>query len=190
MVRLILASGSPRRKELLKALGLEFEVLPSRCEEKITAADPAALVTFLAAQKAEEVAGRVKEGLVLGADTIVCHAGTILGKPKSKKHAVRMLTMLSGKEHEVITGVALLDALTKKSVSDYESTKVFFRDLTSKEIEKYVATDEPMDKAGAYAIQGLGSLLVRRIEGCYFNVVGLPLAKVYALLQKFGVEIL
>jgi septum formation protein len=189
-MRLILASGSPRRKELLENLGLEFQVIPSLCEEKIVDTDPVIIASSLAKQKAEDVAGRVKEGLVLGADTIVYLDGTILGKPRSKKEAVYMLNLLKGKEHQVITGVAVIDALAKKSMVDYEVTKVFFRDLTEKEVKNYVEKGESFDKAGAYGVQGLGSLLVQRIEGCYFNVVGLPLTKVYLLLQRFGVEIL
>mgnify|MGYP000061584076 CR=1 FL=1 len=189
-MKLILASASPRRRELLKILGLDFEVIPSQVEEKITAKEPTLIVTSLAEQKARDVAKRVKEGLVIGADTIVTLEGTILGKPKSKEEAAKMLSMLSGKEHHVITGVALIDVTSQKSLVDYELTKVFFRDLTAEEIESYVRTNEGFDKAGAYAIQGIGSLLVKGIEGCYFNVVGLPLTKIYLLLKNFGIDIL
>lgn len=189
-MKLILASASPRRKELLKILGLNFEIIPSMVEEKIIGKEPTLIATSLAEQKAQDVAKRVEEGIVIGADTIVALEGTILGKPESKEEAVRMLSMLSGKEHHVITGIALIDVVTKKTLVDYELTKVFFRDLTAEEIENYVRTNEGLDKAGAYAIQGIGSILVKGIEGCYFNVVGLPLTKIYLLLQKFGIDIL
>jgi len=189
-MKLILASESPRRRALLKNLGLDFEIIPSTVEEKCEVKEPILLVTSLARQKAQDVANRVGEGIVLGADTVVALEGTILGKPQSKESAIEMLSMLSGKEHQVITGIALIDAAKQKTLVDYEITKVHFRDLTLKEIQGYVSTGEGLDKAGAYAIQGLGSVLVRGIEGCYFNVVGLPLAKLYLLLQEFGLEVL
>lgn len=189
-MKLILASESPRRRALLKNLGLDFEIIPSSVEEKCEAKEPTLLVTSLARQKAQDVVNRVGKGIVLGADTVVALEGTILGKPESKESAIEMLTMLSGKEHQVITGIALIDAATQKTLVDHELTKVYFRELTFKEIQSYVLTGEGLDKAGAYAIQGLGSVLIRGIEGCYFNVVGLPLAKLYLLLQEFGFEVL
>ncbi|WP_227767646.1 Maf family protein [Zhaonella formicivorans] len=188
-MRLILASQSPRRKELLKQIGLEFEIIVSQAEEKLEGDDPVILAEKLALKKAEEVAGQIDGGLVLGADTIVVLGGTILGKPQSKKEAVQMLTLLSGQKHRVITGVALIDAATKERRLGHEITEVKFRELTEQEIRGYVETKEYLDKAGAYGIQGLGALLVERIEGCYYNVVGLPLTRLYLMLKDFGFNV-
>ena len=189
-MKLILASGSPRRKELLHILGLDFEVIPSLGEETTTEKDPVKLATSLAIEKAREVAGRVQEGIVLGADTIGTIEGTILGKPKSKEEAVEMLSLLNGRKHQVITGIALIDAASKKILADFEVTQVLFRELTGDEILNYVKTGEPLDKAGAYGIQGMGAVLIEKICGCYFNVVGLPLTKTYLMLREFGITIL
>lgn len=189
MRRLILASGSPRRKDLLHQIGLNFEIVPSDIEENISETDPSQLVKRLALLKASEVASRVT-GVVIGADTIVVHKQTVLGKPISKEDAVGMLQRLNGSQHQVLTGVAVIDSISKRVWSTVEITQVFFRQYSSAEILKYVASGEPMDKAGAYAIQGQGSLFVQKIAGCFFNVVGLPILKTAQLLKEAGIEIL
>lgn len=189
MPRLILASSSPRRSELLTNAGFTFEVIPSRASEEHDGTEPPAeLVKRLALEKAREVAGRVsddKRAVVLGADTVVVLGGDILGKPASEDDARRMLALLSGREHEVTSGVALVQANGQRSVAETETTRVVFRKLTEEEIAAYVATGEPMDKAGAYAIQGHASRFVTRIEGSYFNVMGLPVALVDRLLREW-----
>jgi septum formation protein len=182
---LILASQSPRRKELLKQLGLRFSVLPSRAKERFGKGSPSAQARRLATEKAEEVVLRLKnrgerKGWVLGADTIVVKSGKLLGKPKSSADAIRILNLLSGSTHEVITGVALLPLGEGKAWISHESTRVTFRKLDPEEILDYVASGDAMDKAGAYGIQGRAGAFVRRISGDYFNVVGLPIAKLAA----------
>lgn len=189
---LILASSSPRRADLLRGLGLSFRIVPSGFEERHQGRtrDPARFVETLALGKAEEVAGKVGRGLVLGADTIVILAGEILEKPADPAEAREMLSRLSGRWHEVYTGVALVEAEGMASLVGHERTRVKFRRLEAEEIEAYVRTGEPLDKAGAYGIQGLGAILVERIEGCYTNVVGLPLTRVALMLREFGWRIL
>lgn len=190
--RLILASASPRRRELLRMLGLDFEILVSNAEEsKGELPDsPGEQVIELAARKAGEIAGLHPDALVIAADTIVVAEKQILGKPGDEEDARRMLSFLSGRWHEVYTGVALVKAAEKKRLVDYERTRVKFRPLSREEIDRYIRSGEPMDKAGAYGIQGLGAVLVERIEGCYFNVVGLPLTKLTLMLKEFDVEVL
>ena len=188
MKRIILASQSPRRRELLTQIGLRFEVIPSTVEEVITSANPVEVVQELAQQKARdvaEVAGRemAKDSLlVIGADTIVVYEGKILGKPEDKEDAVRMLTMLQGKEHSVYTGVALLSG--EQEIVFAEETRVQMCPMTPEEILWYVNTGEPMDKAGAYGIQGLCARFIRQIQGDYNNVVGLPVGRIYQELKK------
>lgn len=189
MKQLILASASPRRRDLLTQIGLEFEIIPSTVEENIDETEPIKLVAELALLKASDVARRV-EGLVIGADTIVVDGNTVLGKPRSKEEAVQMLQRLSGRQHQVMTGVAIVDSESGRHWVDVEITQVNFRELSLQEIQRYVDSGEPMDKAGAYAIQEKGALFVRAIEGDYFNVVGLPLVKTVQLLEKAGVNIL
>src|SRR5690554_5852914 len=190
--RLILASASPRRRELLRMLGLDFEILVSNAEEsKGELPDsPGEQVIELAARKAGEIAGLHPDALVIAADTIVVAEKQILDKPGDEEDARRMLSFLSGRWHEVYTGVALVKAAEKKRLVDYERTRVKFRPLSREEIDRYIRSGEPMDKAGAYGIQGLGAVLVERIEGCFFNVVGLPLAKLTLMLKEFGLEVL
>ncbi len=186
---IILASASPRRRELLAALGLDFAVRPAQGEE-ITPShgDARRTVMELSAAKARELAGSHPGDLVLGADTVVELDGVILGKPADAAEAADMLQMLSGRRHRVFTGLTLVrDALIR---SDAEETFVRFRRLSEEEIAAYVASGEPLDKAGAYGIQGLGSLLVEGIEGDYFNVVGLPLCRLGQMLKEFGVQVL
>ena len=189
MKRLILASASPRRRDLLHQICLHFDIVPSNIDENILEKDPNQLVKKLALLKASEVASRVK-GIVIGADTIVVHKQTVLGKPISKEDAIGMLRRLNGDQHQVFTGVAVVDSRSKRQWSAVEITQVFFREYSSAEILKYVASGEPMDKAGAYAIQGQGSLFVQKIRGCFFNVVGLPLLKTAQLLKEAGIDIL
>ena len=187
--RLILASGSPRRRELLTNAGFEFEVMPPQAEESHDGSEaPHALVARLALVKARDVAARLPAGtvaVVLGADTVVVVGGDILGKPKSEDDARRMLTRLAGREHEVISGVALAGPGAERSVTAHETTRVVFRELTEDEIGQYVSGGEPIDKAGAYAIQGQASRFVVRIEGSYSNVMGLPVALVDRLLREW-----
>lgn len=188
---LILASASPRRRELLTQIGVSFVVEVSDVEEMIDAELlPHALVASLALQKAQAVAKNHTEGIVLGADTIVVSDGNILGKPQDAAQAKAMLQSLSGRWHQVMTAVALVDAQDDQKVwTSVESTNVKFRNLTQEDIAAYVATGESMDKAGAYGIQGYGALLVERIEGCYNNVVGLPLQQVARGLNQWGINL-
>ena len=196
---MILASASPRRAELLQQIGLDFQVIPSTFqEETLVENDPVRLVKELAFNKAKQVAQkmaqkmsqRIPDGssrsLVIGADTVVFLEGWILGKPDGMEEAVRMLASLNGKIHQVFTGVALIEVPGGKYRVDYEMTRVKFRSLRMNEIEAYASTGEPLDKAGAYGIQGKGAVLVEAIDGCYFNVVGLPIAKLVSMFQDFG----
>jgi len=191
MPDLILASASPRRRDLLQQLGLKFSVQVSNVDETIDESlAPGRLVESLARQKAQHVACMVKTGIVIGADTVVVQDNSILGKPAGPEEAAAMLRRLSGTSHRVMTGVALIDAATGREKVEHEVTTVWFRELQDREIANYIAGGEPVDKAGAYGIQGLGSIFVRGIEGCYFNVVGLPLARLAAMLRDFGITVL
>nr|WP_277999041.1 Maf family protein [Moorella sulfitireducens] len=187
---MILASSSPRRRELLQRIGLSFEVCPSRVDENFFRdLPPAQRVERLALAKAKAVASLFREGLVIGADTIVVCQGQVLGKPASAAEATAMLAFLSGRTHTVYTGVAVVRAPGGEERFTHAGTEVTFRHLTPAVISAYVATGEPLDKAGAYGIQGRGALLVESINGDYFNVVGLPLVKVAELLEEFGVDV-
>jgi septum formation protein len=190
-MKLILASASPRRRELLTQVGVSFVIEVSDVEEVLDdTLSPELQVQSLALQKAQAVAAQHKDGLVLGADTVVVDAGSLLGKPQNTEEAAEMLRSLSGKWHQVMTAVALVDANdTKHEWTSVEITNVKFRDLTEDDIAAYVATGESMDKAGAYGIQGYGALLVERIEGCYNNVVGLPLQLVAKGLRNWGINL-
>lgn len=184
MAEIILASASPRRKELLSTAGIEFTVKVADVEEKIEdGLTPAEVVRSLALQKAQAVADKNPEAIVIGADTIVVLDDVILGKPQSEENAVEMLTSLSGRSHTVYTGVALIKG--DKVRNFCEATQVEFYDLTKEDIDAYVATKDCMDKAGAYGIQTNGCVLIRKIDGDYFNVVGLPVSKVYRELRDF-----
>ncbi len=186
MKKIILASESPRRRELLKLAGIPFRVEPAHADESaLPGESPKGHVRRLALLKAQTVAARRGKGLVLGADTVVVVDGIILGKPASKAEARRMLNLVSGRAHEVLTGIALVDAATGRALSAVERTTVFVKPLSKKEIEEYVKTGEPMDKAGAYGIQGLFSVYVKGIRGCFFNVVGLPLPRLFELVKEF-----
>lgn len=184
--KLILASGSSRRKELLEQIGLEFVVLPSQCEEVITSTKPEQVVQELALQKARDVAAGQTEGIVLGSDTVVAYDGKILGKPATKEEAIEMLTMLQGNTHQVYTGVALVDCenLEKEPKVFYEKTSVMVYPMTGAEIQSYVDSGDPMDKAGSYGIQGAFGAYIKGIRGDYYNVVGLPIGSVYQELKQ------
>lgn len=171
--KLMLASASPRRSALLKLIGLDFEVAVSDVNEDVPASAPHELVEHLARKKAQAVFSLYPDRCVIGADTIVVLDSMILNKPRDKADAERLLRLLSGREHVVFTGVAVLCG--KHVLVRHERTKVRFKELTDEEIINYIETGEPMDKAGAYGIQGRGAVFITRIEGCYFNVVGLPL---------------
>ncbi len=191
-MKIILASASPRRRELLTQMGLEFEVRPSCGEEVITKETPAEAVMELAEQKAAEIAALTakerpgEEILVIGADTVVVKDHQILGKPEDEEDAVRMLHRLSGDVHQVYTGVCLivLGKGQQKTRTFYESTDVHFYPMTNQEILDYVNTGDPMDKAGAYGIQGLCGKYISGIEGDYNNVVGLPIARLYREMKE------
>jgi septum formation protein len=184
---LILASSSPRRQELLRNAGFEFEVRPSSIpEEPHPGETPEAFVRRMAAEKALDVAAGSPAGsLVLGADTVVLVDAQILGKPANPEQAARMLSQLSGRSHRVLTGVCLVKAPDSIEARGESDTRVWLRPLEEAEIRDYVASGEPLDKAGAYGIQGRASRFVTRIEGCYFNVVGLPVALVDEMLRPF-----
>ncbi|MGN7939656.1 Maf family protein [Virgibacillus sp. 6R] len=182
---LILASASPRRKELLELLQIPFKVIPSEVEEKVDETlHPEEMVKLLAQQKAEYVAKSNQNAYVIGSDTLVVYDGQMLGKPVDKNHAIEILQKLSGKTHEVYTGVSIIYGSQIRSFT--EKTAVTFYPLSNKEIEDYVSTGEPMDKAGGYGIQGYGSLLVNKISGDYYAVVGLPIARLKRELEIVG----
>ncbi len=182
-----LVSTSPRRSEILKGIGVPFEAIPPAMKEEDCGrgCSPESVVLRLAEEKVRSVATDRGERILLGADTIVVAGeSTILGKPRDAGDAASMLEGLSGKAHRVLTGIFLLHEALGREAAGVEETTVLFRPLSRKEIDRYVATGEPLDKAGSYGIQGLGGLFVDRIEGCYFNVVGLPVAKLGALLGE------
>jgi septum formation protein len=190
MRTIILASASPRRKELLEKTGLKFRVDESGLEEElVSGVDPREAAMFLSREKARAVARRNKNCLVISADTIVVLKGRVFGKPRSEDEAKRMLKALNGKAHYVITGFTILDSHDRKEISGAVETKVFFKKLDPGEIDAYIRSGEPFGKAGAYGIQGLGALMVKKIEGDFFNVVGLPLNALAENLKEFGVRI-
>jgi septum formation protein len=187
----ILASASPRRKEILRKTGLKFRVDKSDYEEHaVPGLKPHELVKFHARQKARDVACRHRNALVIAADTIVVLKGSLYGKPLNRAQAEEMLKALSGKAHSVITGFTIRDSANSRELSGSVETKVFFKRLSMDEIKAYVRSGEPLDKAGAYGIQGLGAVLVKKIEGDFFNVMGLPLHALAEGLKKFDVFVL
>jgi septum formation protein len=202
MSRIVLASASPRRKELLEQIGIEFEICPAKGEEKVTKTAPDEVVTELSKQKAEEVAAGIllynethpelvtpQDILVIGADTVVSHGGKILGKPKAEEDAKRMLFLLSGDIHSVYTGVTLVFIDKSGRTGEYaffEKTDVEVYPLSEEEISGYIKSGEPMDKAGSYGIQGLFARYIKKIDGDYNNVVGLPVARLYQELKKLN----
>ena len=190
MKKIILASSSPRRKELLEKIGLKFEVEPGDYEEIVdTDLEPHEMVRKLSREKAEAVARKHNSGVVIAADTVVLIDGKILGKPKSPAEAKKMLRALSGKSHAVITGFTIIDTAERRILSKAVETKVYIGELNPAEIDAYVKSGEPLDKAGGYGIQGLGSVIVEKIEGDYFNVVGLPLSSLAESLKEFGINV-
>jgi len=193
--KIILASASPRRKELLTQIGLKPEIVVSHVVEKVTSDVPSEVVMELAAQKAEDVAkGQEKGALIIGSDTVVAVDGMILGKPKSHEEACDMIRRLSGRSHEVYTGVCLIlkagDGKQDKRVTFFDETGVDVYPLTEEEIREYAMTEEPMDKAGAYAVQGFFARYVKGLRGSYANVMGLPVSRLWQemkkLLEDFG----
>lgn len=196
MKEIILASASPRRSWLLEQAGIVFKTVPPDVEEVIDETiAPEELVLRLSGMKAESVADKIRktlsgtESLVIGADTLVIKDG-ILGKPADKAEAFNMLKALQGTWHEVVTGITVVCVPGFKSLKGYERTRVKIKEMSDGAILNYINTGEPMDKAGAYGIQGIGALIVERIEGCYFNVVGLPLMRLGTMLEKFGVKLI
>ena len=185
---LILASNSPRRRYLLRRAGIEFDVIPSHFDEsRVIFHDPIQYVRTLSRAKAAEIAAQNPDCWIIAADTIVVIQGKVLGKPKDRSAARAMLEQLSGQTHQVYTGFTICCNELRKHLTDVVVTEVTFKKLTSDEIKWYIHTDEPFDKAGAYAIQGLGTFLVERINGSYTNVVGLPVCEVIGHLIKEGV---
>ncbi len=189
LAEIVLASASPRRRELLAQVGITFQVVPSEADETLLAGEtPESHVVRLSCDKAMEVAGRPHQGgrWFIGSDTVVVRDGAILGKPADADEAASMLASLSGRSHRVISGYAVHDRRSGRTLSAAVATRVFFKNLTRREIEGYIATGEPFDKAGAYAIQGVGAFMIPRIEGSYTNVVGLPLCAVISALEELG----
>lgn len=191
MKEVILASASPRRKELLEKIGLRFKVEPSNYEEDMPSGlEPHELARKISLEKAKVVASKHENAIVIAADTFIVFGDQILGKPHTEKEARKMLETISGKSHSVITGFSIIDIGASKTLSKSVETKIYIRKLTPAEIEAYVKSKEPLDKAGAYAIQGLGAVFVEKIEGDYFNVIGLPLSALTEALKEFGINIL
>ncbi|MBL7197217.1 MAG: septum formation protein Maf [Candidatus Omnitrophica bacterium] len=192
MRKIILASKSKQRKNILNSLGLKFKVIPSNIKEnRRLKSSCAKLVKENAINKAKDVASRLGEGVVIGADTLVLvPPGQIIGKPRSIQDAKRTLKFLSKRPQWVYTGLAVVDIDKNKIISDYEKTRVFMQQLSDKEIDRYFSKTSPLDKAGGFDIQRYGGIFIRRIEGCFYNVVGLPVAKLYRMLKRIGVQLL
>ena len=190
-MRLVLASESPRRKSLLESVGISPVVVPSNVDEDASSEDmpPGDLVRALARRKIRKVATGRPNDYVLGGDTIVYIDGKVLGKPQGKEEAMEMLRLICGRTHEVYTGVALYEPLGRTVLDDYDATFVTIRNMDEEEIRWYVETGEPMDKAGSYALQGIGGFFVTKVDGDFSSVVGLPLPKVYDLLRRAGVSL-
>ncbi|MBI3887558.1 septum formation inhibitor Maf [Candidatus Microgenomates bacterium] len=191
MKKIILASTSPRRKQLMKQLGIDFTIVSSKVIEKFNPRlKPRRQAEELSLQKAEAVAGNYPDAIIIGADTLVAIEDEVLGKPKDEKEAKRMLKKLSGTTHKVITGITIIDSFSRKTITKSVETTITFRTLYPPEIASYIQTDKPFDKAGSYAIQDRGALFIERIEGDYFGTVGLPLFLLAKELKKLGVAIL
>ncbi len=186
-MKYILASASPRRKELLALLVKDFEIIESGIDENLRIKDPRRLCMRLSYEKAADVAGRQTSGaVVIAADTIVVLGKEIMGKPRDEKEAFEMLAALSGQTHFVYTGVTVIDTSCSETVTEYEKTAVTFGQMSPQEILDYIKTGEPMDKAGAYGIQGHACRYIKKVNGCYLNVVGLPLHHLDRMLKKMG----
>jgi septum formation protein len=191
MKKIVLASASPGRKGLLLQIGLDFKVDPSNYQEDMSLdMEPAELAMHLSLGKAKEVAKRHKDAIIIAADTFCVLGEEILGKPHTKENAKIMLGKLNGKMHLVITGFTIIDTGTGKQISKSVESKVFFADISEKDIDDYVALGEPLTKAGAYAMQHRGGIFVKKIEGDYFNIVGLPMRPVVEELKNFGINVL
>jgi len=189
--QIVLASASPRRKELLTLAGLKFIVDAGNYEEDLALGlKPHDLAKFLSREKARAVSHKYRNAIIIAADTFIVFRNELLGKPHTDREAVRMLTLLSGKSHAIITGYTVLDTKSGRTLSRSVETEVWFKRLSPAEIRAYVKTGEPLDKAGAYAIQGKGSLIVKKIDGDYCNVIGLPLATLAETLKTFGIRVL
>jgi septum formation protein len=187
---IILASSSPRRKELLEKIGIRFKVDPSDYPEDLNSdLSPEDLAKSLSSGKALNVAKKYPDAIIIAADTFGVLKGKILGKPHTADEAEAMLRSMSGKSHRVITGLTVIDSASQKSITSTVETRVYIKKLSSEEISNYVKTGEPLDKAGAYAIQGLGSIIVEKIVGDYYNVVGLPLNTLVKSLKDLGLEV-
>ncbi len=182
---LILASSSPRRREMFKLIGLDFTVMVSEADENIVEQDPKKFVTALAKRKAEAVFKKRPDACVVGSDTVVLIDGRIIGKPKDRQDAFKILSTLNGRTHTVYTGLAVLAKNSEQLYCD--ETRVTFAKLSDEELWHYIGTGEPLDKAGAYGIQGPGAILVEKIEGCYFTVIGMPVPVLYRLLKNVGI---
>ncbi len=193
-----LASSSPRRQELVRMLQLPVHIYPSHTDEAIElGTPPKSIVEQLSLRKAATAREQIlaesesaPDGIVLGSDTIVVLNGQVLGKPTDLTHAYEMLSALQGHTHEVLTGIALLDLRTEHAIIKHRLTKVTMKQLTTHQIDRYIATGEPIDKAGSYAIQGIGATLIDSIDGCYFNVVGLPISLLSDMLYEMGMDVL
>lgn len=190
-MKIILASSSPRRKEILENANVKFDIIKSEIDEVILDNElPSQVVMRLAFEKCIDIATKHRESLVIGADTVVVLDDIILGKPKDIDEAIAMITQLSGKTHQVITGISLINLSANKKIIDYVVSNVKFKDLSAEDIKDYIQTNESLDKAGAYGIQGYGALLVEEIQGDYFNIVGLPISRLSDLLkQHFSINI-
>lgn len=190
--KIILATTSPRRHGLAQTMGLDFEISPSNYEEDMSANKklaPKQMVIMFAYGKASDVAKKYKEGIVIGVDTICVFNGKKLGKPKNDRDAFKMLKSFSAKKQYVYSGVCLIDCKTGRVIKDYEVTEVYFKKMTNNEIKSYLKTGEHKDKAGGYGIQDLSSIFIKKINGCYFNVMGFPIYNIYKNLTKLGVNI-
>lgn len=190
MKKIILASESPRRQSLLHQMGIDFTISPANITEDLSiSASPEQLVRSIALQKARYVLSSLEEGVVIAADTVVCREGRVMGKPIDRDDAYAMLSQLSGHTHQVMTGLCVAEPGAEPDV-EVEITNVFFRSLTDADVHNYLNHSEWLDKAGGYGIQGRGALLVERIEGCYYNVVGLPLNRLNMMLRRKGLDLL
>lgn len=190
MAKLILASASPRREELLKKMGLEFTVVASKInEEEYSGLSPVTMVRKLAQAKAEEVAELVENAIIIAADTVVVHNDEVIGKPADKQEAELILKRLRDSRHTVITGLAIFSTDKNNTYVEHDETDVYMRYIEDREIAGYIDTGEPLDKAGAYGIQGLGGIFVEKINGSFFTVVGLPIHKLVLMLKKLSMEV-
>ncbi len=191
VTKLVLASSSPRREELLKRLDLNFTIVPSKINEnELSGLSPEILVQEIARAKAEEVAELVEDTVIIAADTVVVKDEKIIGKPKDKDDARKMLEYLQGKTHKVYSGIAVLSTTSGKTLVDVDYTDVYIRSMDEREINEYIATGEPLDKAGSYGIQGFGGIFIEKINGSYFTVMGLPIHKLALMLKKFNINII